>query len=177
MFDLYLKDSVKGYERLRRNNVDRIETIIQRYDKPLPVDTERFSASGKNEINLQIMLINWLIDDYKSRLPLYLGGSHQSDLNMCMCLQNGVATDFPDLKCFHEEADDRIMYHINHAAKIDSFSKVIVASGDTDVFISLLYHYTDWKTANLVELWILCGQGNNSRAVPCIIALNICHWE
>ena len=39
------------------------------------------------------------------------------------------------LKCDHEEADDRIMFHINHKVIIDQFRKVIVASADTDIFI------------------------------------------
>ena len=32
------------------------------------------------------------------------------------------------LKCAHEEADDRIMYHVNHAVSVENFQHVVVAS-------------------------------------------------
>ena len=62
------------------------------------------------------------------------------------------------LKCDHEEADDRIMFHINHAVIIDQFHKVIVASADTDVFICLMYHFRHWSMYELEELWVIKGQ-------------------
>ena len=166
VFDLYLNNSVKGYERLRRSKVDSIETLILRYDQQLPVDIDRFWSSNKNKTNLQKAFIKWMINNYNSHKSVYLGGSHDEELAMCLHLQNGNAYIVPALNYGHEEADNRIIYHINHAVKVERFSRIIVASGDTDVFICLLYHFSNWKKANLKELWVLCGQGNTTRAVP-----------
>ena len=62
------------------------------------------------------------------------------------------------LKSNHEEADDRILFHINQAVVVDHFNRVIVASADTDVFV--------WMDFDLKELWILSGQGRSSREIP-----------
>ena len=58
------------------------------------------------------------------------------------------------------------MYHVNHAVAIDSFTRMIVASADTDVLVCLMYHFSRWKQFNLKELWVLGGQGATRRAVP-----------
>ena len=42
-----------------------------------------------------------------------------------------------------------------------------MASPDADVFICLSHHFSSkWKQCGLEELWVLCGQGSYSRAVP-----------
>ena len=50
------------------------------------------------------------------------------------------------------------MYHVNHAVSVESFQHVVVASADTDIFISLLYHYVHWISCGMEELWVLRGQ-------------------
>ena len=42
----------------------------------------------------------------------------------------------PLLKCVHEEADDRLLFHSNHALKINNYKKLIIASSDTDVLVN-----------------------------------------
>ena len=88
------------------------------------------------------------------------------DLTICLKLHNGIVQSLHLLKCNHEEADDRIMYHVNHAVAIDNFTRMIVASADTDVPVCLMYHFSRWKQFNLKELWVLGGQGTTRRAVP-----------
>ena len=66
------------------------------------------------------------------------------------------------LKCEHEEADDRIMYHISHAVKVDRYQRAVVALADTDVFLCLLYNFTHWVHSDINELWMrdfLFGSG------------------
>ena len=70
------------------------------------------------------------------------------------------------LKCNHEEADDKIMFHIYHAVTVENFRRMIVASADTDVFVCLMYHFSRWMYFNLTEIWVLGGQGATSRAIP-----------
>ena len=77
-------------------------------------------------------------------------------------LANCAVTDVPALKCSYDEADDRIMFHLNHAVKTEHFSFAHVASGDTDIFVCLMYHHLNWQLYGLQELWM----HHNSSASP-----------
>ena len=57
------------------------------------------------------------------------------------------------------------MLHINDAVRA-GYGKIIIASPDTDVFVTELYHYTKWMYVNLQELWMICGKGETTRVVP-----------
>ena len=89
--------------------------------------------STENKVRLQQFFIKWLSETYKDRKPVYLGGSHVDNLSACLRVSEGHVSYVRLLKCGNEEADDRIMFHINHAVIMDQFQKVIVASADTDV--------------------------------------------
>ena len=47
----------------------------------------------------------------------------------------------PSLRCEHEEADNRLKLHIDNAVR-SGYEKGIIASPDTDIFVTALYHYT-----------------------------------
>ena len=64
---------------------------------------------------------------------LHLGGSHPDNMNSCLRISGSESSMEPLLLCYHEEADDRLMYHVNQTIKIDRISKIIIASSDTDV--------------------------------------------
>lgn len=172
VFDIYELGSIKDIERMRRRKVDPIEVFINRNDTPLPVDIERFWASSKNKERLQEFFIKWLIHKVTQgtenvSISIYLGGSHEDDLFKCMRISSQTVADVPTLHCQHNEADDRMLLHINHAICTESFKRVVVASPDTDVLVCLLYHFSEtWKFSGLEELWVLCGQGNTKRALP-----------
>ena len=42
---------------------------------------------------------------------------------------------------YGREADDRLLFYVNHAVKVESFEKVIIATTDTDIFKSALYYF------------------------------------
>ena len=75
--------------------------------------------------------------NYHDSKPLYLGISPQAWLVS--------ASLFPWLNCTHEEADDRMMFHVQDIVSPRSgpiHASVTLSSGDTDVFVSLLYQFT-----------------------------------
>ena len=78
----------------------------------------------------------------------------------------GRASTEEVLKCTHEEADDRIFFHVNDGIKRDNFTKTVVASPDTDVFVNAVYHFTQWIYCGLEELWILSGKSGGKQAFP-----------
>ena len=99
------------------------------------------------------------------RKPIYLGRSLNGNLFGCVKVERGNISDVPNLRCEHEEANDRIMLYIDDAVRVD-YEKIIIASPDTDVFVTALYHYAKWMYVDLEELWIVCGKDETTRTLP-----------
>jgi len=74
-------------------------------------------------------------------------------------------TPIESLNCEHEEADDRLLYHINHTIKVENYDRVLVASTDTDVFVCLVHHFNRWIYLGLNEIWMIGGQGHTKRYI------------
>ena len=70
-------------------------------------------------------------------------------------VSGGIIEDVPILQCSHEEAEDRIMYHINSDVRLYGFRRVFVASRDTDAFIILMYHFKMWRKHGVNEIWAI----------------------
>ena len=49
---------------------------------------------------------------------------------------------------------------------MENYSKIIIASSDTDVLINSIYHCSPWMQADLEELWVVCGEKASQQAVP-----------
>ena len=166
IFDVYTKNSTKMHERQRRSKILGVRTKIAQYQQRLPIDMDGFWSCEDNKVNFKNQFINWIKHKYTNNSSLYLGGSHSEDQYKCVLLKGPTETSIRLLYCLHEEADDRIMYHVTHSVKVDKVSKVVVASADTDVFIVLVHNYGKWLKMDLKELWCICGTGSTKKAVP-----------
>ena len=85
------------------------------------MEIDRFWFVSKNKTALQQLFTNWVLNKVKSEQfdkPFFLGGSHKENHAMCFSFVNGLVSVERLLKCRHEEADDRIFFHANHAIKI-----------------------------------------------------------
>ena len=49
----------------------------------LPVDMNRFWASSRNKLEFQKSFIEWLKDEYKDDIPIYLGEAVSNDITSC----------------------------------------------------------------------------------------------
>ena len=80
----------------------------------------------------------------------------------------GTATPFPRLDCTHAEADDRMTFHVQDILSQRSEPTTItLLSGDTDVFVCLLYHFTvNWRDLGLQELWLVRNSGVKRSILP-----------
>ena len=58
------------------------------------------------------------------------------------------------------------MLQVNHAVKVYKFSKVVIASSDTDVFVRALYHFNCWMYSGLDELLIISGKCDSINVTP-----------
>ena len=56
-----------------------------------------------------------------------------------------------------------MLFHADDAIKIENFKKIIVASPDTDVLVSAVYHFSRWVFSDLKELWIIGGKKGTQR--------------
>ena len=166
VFILYLEKSTKGSGRGRRTRSTAINDSIQYADQPLPVSMDGLWAPSSNKEQLQQFVITWLMSTYTGHKGLYLGVCLPGYHTGCINIKSGICTPIPMLKCDHEEADDRLMFHINHSITIDNHQEIVLASADTDIFVCSLFHFARWMYFDFQELWILCGQGLTSRAVP-----------
>ena len=79
---------------------------------------------------------------------------------------NGFVTAETLLECTHEEADDRIFFHANHAIKVGKYSSVVIASPDTDIFVAATHHFNKLKYFNLEELWFVSGRSDSRTVFP-----------
>ena len=166
IFDVYLECSIKQHECTRRSKVEAIDTTISRLDQSLPVDMDRFWASSSNKIQLQQIFIKWIISNYEDDIPIYLGGAHPEDVTSCIRVSNGNIFSGCLLKCDHEETDGRLLFHINHCVNVHKFTKIVIASSYTDVFVNALYHYSRWVYFDLKELWVVNGKSATRTAFP-----------
>ena len=96
---------------------------------------------------------------------IYLGGAHPDDITGCLNITGKSVVQHSLLKCDHEEADDQMMFHVNHAIKAENYKNLVIASGDTDVFVCALYHFGRWIYSGLKELSIIAGESNVKFAI------------
>ena len=127
---------------------------------------ESFWASSTNNEQLQPFFIKWICEKYDKDNPLFLGACVPGDITGCAKICSHVVSDVPAMKFGHEETDNRILFHINRAIEDENYTKIIVASSDTDVFVSCLFHLTWWMYMDASEMWVLCGEGLTKRSVP-----------
>ena len=126
----------------------------------------RFWSSSDNKVNFQQAFIKWMTSNGQSDVLVYLGGANTEDITSCIQVWRGETIRVPSLKNDHEEADDRIFYHLNHSIKDDGFHKVFIASADTDVFICAIYHFNKWVYCGLKEMWFISRKSGSLAPFP-----------
>ena len=78
------------------------------------------------------------------------------------------ASPCPRLDCTHEGVDDRMMFHIQDILchRTDP-TTISLLSGETDVFVCLLYHISiNWLYQDLTELWLIRYLGVKRSILP-----------
>ena len=80
----------------------------------------------------------------------------------------GCASPFSRFNCTHEQADDRMMFHVQDVVSHRSGpTSITPSSGDTDVFVCLLYHITvNWSNMGPKELWLIRNSGLKRSILP-----------
>ena len=77
-----------------------------------------------------------------------------------LCIQSRYVAGLAP--CTHEEADTRILLHLEDAVK-QGYNKVSIRTVDTDVVVLAV---ASAQRLNITELWIAFGAGKNFRYLP-----------
>ena len=74
--------------------------------------------------------------------------------------------EIPELLSWIEEADARLIVHVQWAIRENKCERIIIVSNDTDTF-ALLLHYTPYfQTLGTKEIWQEYGTGGKKRKLP-----------
>ena len=167
VFAVYLRHSIKQGKRNWRSKLDPMETNITSVKQQLPVEMDRFWSSSENKMKFQQSFIKWACCNCVSEVPIYLGGAGKENVTACIkvCL-NDPSDDVDSLRNTHEEADDRMMFHVHQSVTTKNFESVIIVSGDTDVFVCSIYHFNRWIYRGLREMWIVSGKSGSTTVFP-----------
>ncbi|KAG1670551.1 Proliferation marker protein Ki-67 [Nymphon striatum] len=106
-------------------------------------------------------VFKWMLQNVKSDKEIFFGGVYGGE---CKKLLAGNETQIAELSSNQEEADDRIMFHINDGVVKHGVQSVLVDSPDTDVFVNLIFHFnTTWQ---LQKLYVKLGNRKTKKTVP-----------
>ena len=98
-------------------------------------------------------------------------------LSSCFKLSGRILTQDSLVKCVQEEADDRIMFHVNNIVKVDKFSEVHI-----QIFFQYRYfsmcavHFKHWMYFGLDTLLIISGKSENKEVTPLEKNINGMEW-
>ena len=128
-----------------------------------PSCLEKFWASSVSKKAFQTFYVEWLTASYNGIKKLHLGIYPKTWL-----VSGGHASAFPRLDCTHEEADDRMMIHVQDILCHRSHAtSITLLSGGTDVLVCLLYDVsTNWRYCGLTELWLIRNTGVKRSILP-----------
>jgi len=150
IFDRYLTPSIKDCERQNREGIDIPYTI----NGPLQTRPSDFLKSLKN-FRFKEALVKFLSNHWENNsLASILGKKKifitvgEQCFSYCSVGNLVVKNEEIELACKHEEADTRIVYHVN---KMQEKSKILVKAADTDILVILLDNLH--KFPNL-QIWL-----------------------
>ena len=159
--DMYVQDSIKSQERLRRGSSAKI--ILEGINTRKPADFKKFLQNDENKKQLcKFMLRIWGCPDAARRLDgrkvilVVEGVSFQLSSSDGQSVQQ---EEIPGLRSNQEETDSRVVLYLLYA-KQHGYKQAVVHSPDSDIFFILL-HYAQ-KLRPLIILFDT-GSGANRR--------------
>lgn len=168
--DTYKDVSIKGAERERRGV--REQFLIKGPKTKVPRDWKAFMGNNENKKQLvKLLLTEWSKDKYAQKIKGRRIMFACEEECMCICSLDGVTvTSSAVEKLFtsQEEADTRIILHLEHAAREATCDKkLIFRSPDTDVYVLLLTFVQKLAHTVLFDT----GTGNKRRLLDVKLAI------
>ena len=167
IFDSYMNYSVKGPERVSRGH-SSLELAKIEKQTPIPQQIEKFWASSNNKVMLQEFAKGAMIDLAKNiaKDMVLSGVVVNEDQRPCIFVHHDQNTsDIDDLNSDIEEADHRLIPHIEWSLHI-GHNNIVVISNDTDVLVLLVHYFKIFSRMGLKKIWIRVGKGDSERFIP-----------
>ena len=132
------------------------------------------SSESKNR------LIEYLVETWKETENRETLGEISLVVNSgenCYLITRERVTEIVELRSTQEEADTRMMLHVRHATS--KYSKLVVVSEDTDVFVILLGLNSEIGGAKETRIFLRRGKKNKVRLIDLsrlatILGLDLC---
>ncbi|KAL7406573.1 hypothetical protein ABVT39_022458 [Epinephelus coioides] len=165
ILDSYIEMTLKEGECMRRtDSTTGIDIISMNRDTPIPQQLDKFWASEENKRNLQLLVQDMVCNRTCGDATILVSSVVSHDEVLPAKAAGGE--EFPDLLNWIEEADARLVVHVEWAACVKQCKKVVVVSNDTDTF-ALLLHFTPYFQAlGMEEIWQQYGTGEKQRMLP-----------
>jgi hypothetical protein len=74
--------------------------------------------------------------------------------------------EIPDLLNWIEEADARLVVHVDWAIRVQICKSVVIVANDTDTFALLLHYTPHFQDLGVQEIWQQYGTGEKRRMLP-----------
>ena len=163
--DTYITPSIKELEHTRRGSEEELSFSVTGADQKRPKDWQHAlnSPSFKTAF-FRFLSVDWQNESHADVLRHHEVYLAVEDKCYRFTEMNGLVNreDVPQLKCQHEEADTRLIYHLINAHKEKPDVSYSVRSSDTDVLVLLLFHVSQSTIKPIV--WMDAGlSGNNTR--------------
>ncbi len=165
VLDSYIEMSLKEGERMRRADLTTgIKVISMDKETPIPQQLDKFWASKENKQNLQELVRDMVYNRNYGNIR-YIASSVVVDEEVLPAYACG-GEDIADLANWIEEADARVVSHVEWAVRVKHCKRVVVVSNDTDTFGLLLHYIPYLQTLGLKEIWQEYGTGEKRRMLP-----------
>ena len=160
--DCYTSPSLKDVERERRGLNETIYNI-NGPDQKRPIEWQKSLQSPSFKSSLMKFLSSeWQRPCYAACLSghrLFLALDER-----CYCFRaiDGAVLreEVPLLSCKHEEADTRIIFHLQHIIQENGDAHVVIRANDTDIFILLAHHLPHFQGSHSV--WMDAGHSSTN---------------
>ena len=165
VLDSYIEMSVKEAERIRRSNTTTgIDIIGMQKDTPVPNQLDKFWASDKNKINIQHLTREIIKNDDFGTLQIIASSIICDD--EVLPTVSSTEEDVNELNSWIEEADARLILHIDWAVRTQGCKRAVIISNDADTMATILRYMYHFCQHGLKELWQQYGTGEKRRMIP-----------
>lgn len=172
VLDSYIEMSLKEGERMRRtDSTIGIDIVGLNRNTPIPQQLDKFWASKENKQNLQL-LVRDIVSTRTSDNATIIASSIVSDDEVLSATATG-GQEIPNLFSWIEEADARLVVHVEWAVRVHKCKRIVIVSNDTDTFTLLLHYAPSLIDIGLEEMWQQYGTGEKRRMLPIHQAVSV----
>ena len=169
VFYSYISRSLKAAERRGRGSDGILGLAKIDENTKVPTQMDKFWASSANKVHLQKLFAGSVFEMAKqSNFNIVFSGTvvGEEPQPCTAIIEHQEQNDIVPLRSMIEEADSRMILHINWSVTFQKYKNFVVLSNDTDVLVLILHYFKQFKHHGIEKLWIRMGTGASKRLIP-----------